>query len=205
MTINDMDLIHTTADEGVATSPPSDPFNPASLRIDVSKMRETGAKKALLSVPVRKPGDQEYVRVHPGKDYHAPYAVIVDKERGETYLVHGNLVGELSRDVKIVDLRYVITRAGDLSVWAVPLPPGDGRDNPWHQSARQIAELAETKWVRVTASKGAGRYEAWEAPPGIPDPVWSEMTFNDVLRLAFPQPRIIDSIDHPFVRKLMGY
>jgi hypothetical protein len=187
----------------VDPAPSLDPFNPASLRIDVSKMHDTGAKKALLSVPVRKPGDQEYVRVHSGDDYRAPYAVIIDKERGETYLVHGNLVGELSRDVKIVDLRYVITRAGDISIWAIPLPPADGRDNPWHQSAREIAELGETKWVRVTA--GNGRYEAWEAPPGVPDPVWPEIAFEEVLRIAFPQPRVITDLSHPLVRKLMGY
>lgn len=191
------------AADAVDPAPSPDPFNPASLRIDVSKMHATGAKKALLSVPVRKPGDQEYARVHPGEDYRAPYAVIIDKERSETYLVHANLVAELSRDVKIVDLRYVVNRSGDVSIWAIPLPPTDGRDNPWHQSAREIAELAETKWVRVTA--GAGRYEAWEAPHGVPEPVWPQLTFDEVIRIAFPAPRVITNLSHPLVRKLMGY
>jgi hypothetical protein len=48
-----------------------------------------------------------------------------------------------------------------------------------------------------------GAYEYAAALNGLPDPEWPEITFPEVLRIAF-RDRIIDSEDHVVVRRLRG-
>src|SRR5262245_52740204 len=74
-----------TADTDTPAAP--DPFDPASLRLSQDYAANIGVKKALLSVPVRKPDKSWFVRVHPSKDYRLPTPVIELKEDRETYLV----------------------------------------------------------------------------------------------------------------------
>src|SRR5690242_11229180 len=72
----------------VGSDPPGpDPFDPASLRLSQSLSTVIGVKKALLSVPVRKPDRSWFVRVHPSEHYRLQTAVIELKEDRETYLV----------------------------------------------------------------------------------------------------------------------
>jgi hypothetical protein len=37
----------------------------------------------------------------------------------------------------------------------------------------------------------------------LPDPVWPELTFNAIYRIAF-KDRIIRTLDHPVVKRLRG-
>jgi hypothetical protein len=41
-----------------------DPFDPAALRLDQSFTEGPAVKKLLTTIPVRKPGAQDFVRVH---------------------------------------------------------------------------------------------------------------------------------------------
>jgi hypothetical protein len=63
-----------------------DPFDPAALRLDQS-FAGAGVKKLLTTVPVRKPGRQDFVRVHPGEDYRLTTAIVELKEEREFYLI----------------------------------------------------------------------------------------------------------------------
>ena len=47
------------------------PFDPAALRLDQSFADTVGVKKHLMTVPVRKPNRQDFVRVHPDPAYQA--------------------------------------------------------------------------------------------------------------------------------------
>ena len=60
-----------------------------------------------------------------------------------------------------------------------------------------------TKWVRVQANMADGKYDVFEATGAIPDPEWPEMTFRDMLKIAF-EDRFIDSTDHPILKQLRG-
>jgi hypothetical protein len=62
-------------------------FDPARLRLSQNFSESVGVKKALLTVPVRKPGRQDFVRVHPDEDYRLETAVVELKDERETYLV----------------------------------------------------------------------------------------------------------------------
>ena len=48
-----------------------------------------------------------------------------------------------------------------------------------------------------------GAYEIFAAIGTIPDPVWPESPFNELLRIAF-RDRIIDDPEHPVVKRLRG-
>ena len=56
------------------------------------------------------------------------------------------------------------------------------------------------QWVKVSANMS---YDIFEALKDHPDPVWPEISFEEILKIAFRQ-RIVDSVDHPLVQRLRG-
>jgi hypothetical protein len=46
-----------------------DPFDLENLRIDQSYLEQPAAKRLLVTVSVRTPSKQDFVRVHPGAEY----------------------------------------------------------------------------------------------------------------------------------------
>jgi hypothetical protein len=186
------------------TTLPPDPFDPASLRSDQTFAEGAAVKKLLTTVPVRKPGRQDFIRVHPDPGWRlTPTAILELKEDREVYLVRPNMVGELSNEISPATLFTAVTRQNTLFLWPVKLPTPDGRKNEWQRSAHEGAELAMRSWIRVTANMNLGAYEFATALNGLADPVWPDITFLEVLRIAFRE-RIIDHPDHPVVKRLRG-
>jgi hypothetical protein len=186
------------------SSKPLDPFDPAALRLDQSYADTVGVKKLLTTVPVRKPGRQDFVRVHPDQNYRlTPAAIIEVKEDREVYLVTPNMAQALSGEFATVTLFTTINRQGTLHLWHVKLPNPEGRHNEWHRSAAEAAERAMKKWVRVTASMSLGAYEIFEASGDLPEPAWPDFSFQEILKIAFRE-RIVDRVDHPLVLRLQG-
>ena len=183
---------------------PSNPFDPASLRLDQSFADTVGVKKLLTTVPVRKPNRQDFVRVHSDPVYRlTPIAIIELKEDREVYLVRPDMAVALPGEFATVTLFTTINRQGTLFLWPVKLPTPDGRQNEWHRSAAEGAERAMKKWVRVTASMSLGAYEIFEASGDLPEPVWPDFSFQEILKIAFRE-RIVDRPDHPLVQRLQG-
>jgi hypothetical protein len=193
--------------ERAATTPTApDPFDPAALRLSGDLTAALGVKKVLLSVPVRKPGRSEFVRVHPDFNYRLETAVIELKEdRGETYLVAQALWPELAGEVTFSPrvLFTAVTRQGTLFLWPCRLPRPDGRRDEWQRTALEAADLAMKAWVRVTSNMPLGAYEVSQATGRLPDPEWPETPFADLLRIAF-RDRYIDTADHVVLRRLRG-
>jgi hypothetical protein len=131
-------------------------------------------------------------------------AILELKEERETYGVTPEMASQLGSDVRPVMMLTSINRMGQVFLWPLPLPAEDGRVNSWHQSARAAAEEAEKHWVRMASNMGAGAYDIWKAPDGVPDPEWPKHSFSDLLRLAFGKGRLIDCVDHPVVKRLRG-
>ncbi len=181
-----------------------EPFDPKSLRIEPSSEAGSGVKKVLLHVPVRKPNRQEFFRARAEPEFRLPMAILELKEERETYAVLPNLAAELVGDVRLVELRLCITRSAVVFLWPVTLPSDDGRRNPWHETARGAVELSETRWVRMSANQGAGCYDVSHAPDGITEPKWPDISFAELLRIAFGKGLLIDSFDHPVLKRLRG-
>jgi hypothetical protein len=182
------------------------PFGDLSkLRLDQAYAADAVAvKKQLITVPVRKPKRQEFVRVHPDPAYRlTPAAIIEVQEDRETYLLTPSMAQALPGEFSTVTLFTTISRQGTLFLWPVKLPNPEGRQLEWHRSAAEAAERAMKKWVRVIANMSLGAYEIYEAGGDLPEPVWPDYLFEEILKIAF-RDHIVDRPDHALVQRLRG-
>lgn len=180
------------------------PFDPASLRLDQNFAETLGVKKLLTTVPVRKPKRQDFIRVHPDPAYRlTPAAIIELQEDGEVYLVTPKMAVELHNEFSLATLYTTINRQGVAHLWPVKLPGVDGKHNEWHRSAAEAADLAMTRWIRVTANMSLGAYEMFEATGDLPEPTFPDLPFEEILKIAF-RDHIVDRVDHPLVQRLRG-
>lgn len=182
----------------------NNPFNPASLRLDQSFVETAGVKKLVTTVPVRRPNRQDFVRVHPDERFRlTPAAIIEMREDREVYLVAPNMASELVGEFSSATLFTAITRQGVLFVWHVKLPGPDGKHNPWHASAARAAERSMARWIRIAANINLGAYEIFEATSALSEPQWPDLTFEEILKVAF-RDRIVDNFDHQVIQRLKG-
>jgi hypothetical protein len=186
-----------------ATSSAPDPFDLSNLRLSQSFTDTAGVKKLLTAVPVRKPNPQDWVRVHPDPQMRDNFPLIELKDEREEYVVAGALVPELAGEFVSKTLYTTVNRQGVISLWPVRLPDPDGREMEWHRSAREAAEIATTRWVRCKANRSLGAYEIFQAEGCIAEPVWPDLDFQQIIRIAF-RDRLITSLDHPVIRRLRG-
>jgi hypothetical protein len=182
-----------------------DPFDPEFLRIDVEGMDAVSAEKKLITVPVRKPGRAEFVRVHPDAAYELSTSMIDLKDEREIYLLHPHVRSALAAETTVsVKLLYTaISRQGVLFLWPVRLPGPDGRHDEWSRSAMAAAVMAKGAWVRVQANMALGAYEVYEARGDLPEPKWPDLSLTEILKIAFKDRHITD-LDHPILRRLRG-
>jgi hypothetical protein len=180
-----------------------DPFsNLDALRLNQDYLATAGVKKLLTTIPVRKPRPQDFVRTHP--DHRMNVALIELRDDRETYLVTPPMVLELPCEYYPATLFLTISRQDVLTLWPVRMPGPDGKQLEWHRSALEAAELARTTWIKIRANMPLGAYDIFQAENiNIPDPQWPTLPFDEVLRIAF-RDRLIDSLDHPVVKRLRG-
>src|SRR5437773_11323857 len=69
----------------------NDRFDLSRIRMSQAFDEEIGVKKLLVSVPVRKPDRQWFVRVNPDPGWRLETAVLEMKDDGRTYLVDAPL------------------------------------------------------------------------------------------------------------------
>lgn len=185
-------------------TPAADPFDLAKLRLPQNFNETVGVKKLLRTVPVRKPGKQDFVRVHRDPAFYDNFSLIELKEDREQYLVgDSGLAAELAAEVIHVTLFTAVTRQNVLFLWPVRLPGPDGREMEWHRSAREAASEAMDTWLRVVANMNLGAYEITVAEAITSEPKWPDVSFQELIRIAF-RDRLITSLDHPVVKRLRG-
>jgi hypothetical protein len=182
-----------------------DPFAPANLRLSADQSANLGVKKALLTVPCRKPDKSWFVMAHPDPAYYLQTAVIELKEDRETYLVAPALWPELAGESTFSPraLFTAVNRQGVVFLWPIRLPGADGKIDEWSKSALAAVDLAKKGWVRVAANMALGGYDCFQASARLDAPEWPEMPLKELLKIAF-RDRFIDSLDHPVLRRLRG-
>jgi hypothetical protein len=174
-----------------------------SLRLDPSILKKT-AKKLLTTVPVKKPHRQEFIRVHPDGDKRMLAALITLEEDRETFLVLPTFVPEVDPQFyTIATLFLTINRSKVVYLWPVKTPGQNGKTLEWHTSALAGAEHAMKCWTRIASNMDLGAYEIFEAASQIGEPEWPEVSFDEILRIAF-RDKIIRGHDHPAMKKLNG-
>jgi len=183
-----------------------DPFDLDALRIDPEAGGFGSVRRIVTFVPVRKPGKQQFVQVHP--ETELPVELLVLKEEGEHYLITSALRDRVPEDTTLATLHLTVTPQQVLSIWPVVIP-GDP-PNAWHTSAVEAANHARNSWVRIIADRHLSAYRVEQAQGSLPEPVWPEelgTTPRDMMqqavRIAFRE-RLIDSWDHPVLKRLRG-
>ena len=189
---------------GIVDAASDDPFDLARLRLPQDFLAESPVKRLLTTVPVRRPGPQDFVRVHPSAAYRHLMALLkIEDDRDEVYAVDLNAVPDLRNECYAANLFTAITKTGVLFLWPVRVPAADGRVNEWHVSQATAAEAAMRDWIRMKANMSLRAYELSQPEKKIPDPDWPKQSFGELLRIAF-RDRLINSIDHPAVKRLRG-
>ncbi|MEA3188517.1 MAG: hypothetical protein QOD99_2347 [Chthoniobacter sp.] len=189
-----------------APTQPDDLFSSLeTLRLDPKMSEGPTVSKALVTIPVRKPSKEWFVRTHPDAANYAIDTMVLElKEDGEIYLIHPSLRDALFDESTVHNKRLwlAVTRQGDYFVWPTRLPGFDGKLDSWNQSALEAMQLATSKWVRLSANRRLGGYDI--AVAAIDQKVeWTTTPFNELLKIAF-KGRVIDSLDHPVLKKLRG-
>ena len=184
---------------------PLSQFDPARFRLSQDFGASVGVKKALLTVPVRKPSKEWFLQTHPSEEYRIQTAVLDLKEDREVYLVDPSLWPELSTESTFGPRAIFtsVTRQGVVFLWPVRLPGPDGKLDDWNQSALDAAAMAQGRWVRVAANMHLGAYEVFEASADLPAPEWPDVPFSKLLEVGFGK-RYVNSLDHPILQKLRG-
>jgi hypothetical protein len=182
---------------------PPDPFDPSRLRLSQDFENKVGVKRALITVPVRKPDRQWFVRVHPDPAWQLDTAVLELKDEREVYLVEPSLWPELPGEVVPKMLLTAVNRQGVVFLWPVRLQGADGKWDEWNRSAMEAAKLAQKGWVRIAANMSLGAYDVFQATGEFPEPEWPEISLSQLLAVAF-KDRCIRSLDHPVLRRLRG-
>ena len=179
------------------------PFDPRKLRLSQRFSEGIDVRRVLTTVPVRKPHRQEFVRVHPAENMRVDTALLDFKEERQLYLVEPALWPALPGEASPKTLYTALTMQGVVMLWPVRLPDETGRLDPWNISAHEAAKRAESRWIKAPANMHLGAYDVFEAMGQIPDPIWPELAFEQLLEIAF-RGRYIDSLDHPTLRRLRG-
>ena len=185
-----------------------DPFAPENLKLSQEFLDRTMTTALLTTIPVEKPGDQEFIRVHPDVAYRHVAALITHQdERGARYLIHPTFLPQIGNiKFHLEQLYLYTTRQGKLAFWPIKLPK-DNRENTWLESAVAAAEAAMEEWVCVASNQQSQMYITSKAMGEFPDPDWRAITQGksvyQLLAIAFKE-RLILNETHPVIQKLRG-
>lgn len=184
----------------------ANPFDLSLLKLSQDFESSGGAVRKLhTTIPVKKPSKQVFFRAFPAPDYQVVVAAVELKEEqdGGVYLVAPSLRDQLLDEIQILRLVTCIDRADNLFFWPLKCPKNGERTNHWHESAERALSYAEKSWVRVKANMIAGHYDVVQPVANFPDPETPELTLQQLIEIAF-RGRMIDSAEHPVLKKLRG-
>jgi hypothetical protein len=174
-----------------------------SLRLSQNFGDLAGVKKALLTIPLRKPHKHEFFRTRPTWSFDAPCLKMRGDKKDELFLVSAEILPALPDDVTPIQFTATMTRQDVFLLWPLRLPGRDGRQDQWSQSAFEAATMAGDKWIRMAAKMSLGAYEIFEAVGAFPEPIWPALEWTEILKRAF-RDHIIEKLDHPALRELRG-
>jgi hypothetical protein len=184
-------------------APRSSKIDFAALAIPQNFDLDQPVEELVTLVKVGRPNQQGYVRFK--EDFAKTFFVINLKEERETYLVVNKELWSLpyvSRELKKKSFFLYTNRDRQYGLWEVATPGGSEKFSTWSSSAMNAVRAGREKWVRIITIMGSG-YKAETSPGIVEQPKWPTISDEEILELAF-NDRLIDSIDHPVLRKLRG-
>lgn len=151
-----------------------------------------------------------YFRVKGGKGFEPlPLMLVVDDRGIEKigYLVHPAIVSDLvdiADQLKMYSARLIITRDSEKKILFTPALTTENKTNFMLVARVKILKEAEDRWVRMMWDKDVNVHRAVYPKFPISDPEWGKLEpFDEMILNAF-DGRIIESLEHDFVKYLMG-
>jgi hypothetical protein len=184
--------------------------NPSSVFDDLASLRKASKltvqrKAVLVNVAVDKPANNVYFRCH--RDLMLDDTTVLRDNEGTSrafYFVvpsmrtHPKLAPRLRKVTLVLTCSWP---SGNILIWPVPILTE--REFPVWKSARAAYELALDQWVQMVWAEDRNDYLI-ETAEGIDhEPAWPEKDFEELLKLGF-DGKVIDSEEHPYVRRLRG-
>jgi hypothetical protein len=119
------------------------------------------------------------------------------------------MIESLRSELTLITIYTAINRAGVVFLWPAPRPSSEGRGggDTWHRSAHEAAAAAMKRLTRVTSNRDLGAYEIAFSDNPIPDndPVWPDLSFEELLRIGFEKVgRYVKDFEHPVIKSLRG-
>ena len=161
-------------------------------------------------IPLRKPGKQQWFRVHAELKLDNVCFLEVEQDEGspESFLLTNSVAQQLRElpGISKRSLRLCVCRPNNAPfVWAIKLPKGTGtKHDDWGRSALDAANIAESKWIRMNADMQLGAYKFFNSKASWEEPVWPALGISEILKRSIGDQHIISSADHPAVRQLQG-
>jgi hypothetical protein len=185
--------------------PDVEQLDPEMFRVDQSALDQQATKKVLTVIPVRRPGTNEFFRVHPDPAYSlSPVYFINLKQNREYYIVAPGLRSQLRpKEYSIGQLFLAIDRLDNPFFWLVTTQSPTGRVSEWYLSSLECALRAKPDWISMSADQAAGGYVVTLAEDPLPEPIWPEQSFKELFDLAFKR-RFVTSVDHAVFNELRG-
>ncbi len=174
-----------------------------ALRLSPDAAAVGGTTEILSHIPLRKPNRHEFFRTRAEPEMWFDTGIFEDREEREVFFVTPAMREPLVGEIRPVILVPSITRQGVLLLWPLKLPVEGMRHNGWAETARQAAELGKTKWTRLAPDMGLGGYRIYVAEGELSEPQWPQKPLTEIMEIAF-HDRIIDSENHPVIRRLRG-
>jgi hypothetical protein len=180
------------------------PINLEDFRINQDFAAHLQVRKTVVTVPVQKPDRQTWVYIHPDPTFRMSVGVLDDRENRRTYVVTPQILPEVIGDLIPKMLVAYATKQSTVALWPIRLPDESGRLDTYNESALTIVSAHAGRWVRIYSNQQSRAYDVLESPVvEIPTPQWPTGGFEFLFATAF-RGRIIDNINHPYLKMLRG-
>jgi hypothetical protein len=182
--------------------------------LDAARNRQKKDRRVKVVTTYRvakKPRDGSFFRINSDPAYQIDALLFTEKDErgmeGDTYFTDWRFADEvLASDWAMffqpARLYLAFERHSTKPYVHYVKSPRDGQgDNDWWVSSRTVTERAMQEWIQPY-NAGSG-YDYHPAQRDIPDPVWPDTPFGQILQIAF-KGRFIDSWEHEVMKALVG-
>lgn len=176
-------------------------FNFKDLILSDSYRTTAASTDDIGKIQVRSPGKMDFFRVHPSDEYSAQFLILENPREKKTYLVSAALEDALQGDAFRAMVALCANQHGEKFLFVAKLPSYGGES--YATTRLEAMDLARTEWVRLRNTPMQKGYEIVKATSSFPEPNWPAETFECLLGQAF-ENRVVNSSDHPMVKKLLG-
>lgn len=190
--------------------PPADDddfFSPENIRL--AQEFAPIERSSTLAIELRKPPADTFIKIHPDPVYSMVWPTV---EKDETiYVVHPRVAKQLETDPRMATLvkpvRFVVCaiHQGPFFIWPVKQSMDPANQSNVQKALDQAIGFGMAGWVRITWNPKLRVHDCIEyRGPSVAEPVWPDKPFQELMKIALGDARMVKDMDHPTLRKLAG-